>query len=135
MAPMSNQPRGRHRHAGALGRDHLAQAVGQRQQSLTRLEARELVDQCLAEIQAGIERDGLVKLHGFGVFAVADKKERLGRNPKTGEEHVISSRRVVRFRPSAIMLEAIRSPSVEAGATERESTCMTHESQSQRLPR
>ena len=92
----------------AVGRDRLAEAVYRSKRSLSREEARELVDQCLEEIQAGLRRDGLVKLHGFGVFAVADKSERIGRNPRTGEEFPIRSRKTLRFRPSPIMLESIR---------------------------
>ena len=44
-----------------------------------------------------------VKISTFGTFCVNHKNERTGRNPKTGEAAVISARRVVRFRPSAIL--------------------------------
>jgi integration host factor subunit alpha len=51
------------------------------------------------EIRASLENGRQVKLSGFGNFDLRDKKQRPGRNPKTGEEIPISARRVVTFRP------------------------------------
>jgi len=48
-----------------------------------------------------------VKISSFGTFEVLNKKERIGRNPKTKEEAKISSRKIVRFRPSLIFKEKI----------------------------
>lgn len=44
-----------------------------------------------------------VRISGFGVFNVRDKNQRIGRNPKTGQEAIISARRVVTFHPSPVM--------------------------------
>jgi integration host factor subunit alpha len=82
---------------GAVGREQLADAVYRSARNLTRLEARGLVDEVLAEIAEAIVRDGRVSLSGFGLFSTASKGERIGRNPKTGELHPIAPRRVVRF--------------------------------------
>ena len=62
-------------------------------------EARELVELFVEELAASLAVGKQVKLSGFGNFDLRDKKERPGRNPKTGEEIAISARRVVTFRP------------------------------------
>ena len=69
----------------------------------SRGQARALVDQLFAEIQDGLREDGVVSLSGFGVFTLKIKAERLGRNPKTGEEHPICARKSVRFSPCQAM--------------------------------
>ena len=61
---------------------------------------REMLDSVLAEISKALINEEEVKLSGFATFATRQKKQRTGRNPKTGEEAVIPSRRVVTFRPS-----------------------------------
>lgn len=60
-------------------------------------DARHLVDVFFEEIRDTLEKGEEVKLSGFGVFHLRDKTPRPGRNPKTGEEHQISARRVVTF--------------------------------------
>ena len=66
---------------------------------LNKREAKELVEQFFEEIRICLENNEQVKLSGFGNFDLRDKKERPGRNPKTGEDIPISARRVVTFRP------------------------------------
>ena len=48
-----------------------------------------------------------IKISSFGTFQVINKKERIGRNPKTREEAKISSRKVVKFKPSSIFKKKI----------------------------
>lgn len=62
-------------------------------------EAKELVELFFEEIRDSLENNEQVKLSGFGNFDLRDKKQRPGRNPKTGEEIPITARRVVTFRP------------------------------------
>jgi len=62
-------------------------------------EAKELVEMFFEEIRRALEEGEQVKLSGFGNFDLREKKQRPGRNPKTGEEIPISARRVVTFRP------------------------------------
>lgn len=62
-------------------------------------EAKELVELFFDEIRDALENNEQVKLSGFGNFDLRDKKQRPGRNPKTGEEIPITARRVVTFRP------------------------------------
>ena len=66
---------------------------------LNKREAKEFVEAFYEEIRGALENGEQVKLSGFGNFDLRDKKERPGRNPKTGEEIPISARRVVTFRP------------------------------------
>jgi integration host factor subunit alpha len=66
---------------------------------LNKNEARELVELFFEELAASLAVGKQVKLSGFGNFDLRDKKERPGRNPKTGEKIPISARRVVTFRP------------------------------------
>ncbi len=66
---------------------------------LNKREAKELVELFFEEIRGSLEQNEQVKLSGFGNFDLRDKKQRPGRNPKTGEEIPISARRVVTFRP------------------------------------
>ena len=59
-----------------------------------------VVESVLNELKRGLSSDGIVTLRGFGSFHVLNKRERIGRNPKTGEDAVISARRVTTFKAS-----------------------------------
>ena len=66
---------------------------------LNKREAKDMVDRFFEEVRAALEKGESVKLSGVGNFDLRDKKQRPGRNPKTGQEIPISARRVVTFRP------------------------------------
>jgi integration host factor subunit alpha len=66
---------------------------------LNKREAKEIVEMFFEEIRGALEKGQQVKLSGFGNFDLRDKKQRPGRNPKTGQEIPITARRVVTFRP------------------------------------
>lgn len=66
---------------------------------LNKREAKEMVEIFFEEIRDSLVQNEQVKLSGFGNFDLRDKRQRPGRNPKTGEEIPISARRVVTFRP------------------------------------
>lgn len=70
---------------------------------LTRHDCSGLVEMTLDLIVDAVERSETVKLSGFGVFHVREKRERLGRNPKTGDPATIAKRRVIGFRASQVM--------------------------------
>ncbi|MGB6976306.1 MAG: integration host factor subunit alpha [Gammaproteobacteria bacterium] len=72
---------------------HLFHTLG-----LNKREASELVELFFEEICQALEKGESVKLSGYGNFNLRDKKQRPGRNPKTGKEIPISARRVVTFR-------------------------------------
>ncbi|MFO8154870.1 MAG: integration host factor subunit alpha [Pseudomonadota bacterium] len=82
----------------ALTKAALAEKLFQ-ELGLNKREAKEFVEAFFEEIRGALEDGEQVKLSGFGNFDLRDKKERPGRNPKTGEEIPISARRVVTFRP------------------------------------
>jgi integration host factor subunit alpha len=66
---------------------------------LNKREAKDMVDIFFDEIRDSLRSNEQVKLSGFGNFDLRDKRQRPGRNPKTGEEIPISARRVVTFKP------------------------------------
>jgi integration host factor subunit alpha len=66
---------------------------------LNKREAKEIVELFFEKIRAALEKGEQVKLSGFGNFDLREKRQRPGRNPKTGEEIPITARRVVTFRP------------------------------------
>lgn len=68
------------------------------QVKLSRPDARNIVEDMFAEIRDCLAQNETVKISGFGNFELRDKRSRPGRNPKTGEEVLISARRVVSFR-------------------------------------
>ncbi len=70
---------------------------------LSRNECSTLVERTLGLIVESLERGETVKLSGFGVFQVREKRARMGRNPKTGVPAAINPRRVISFRASQIM--------------------------------
>jgi len=65
---------------------------------LNKREAKEMVENFFEVIKKSLEDGEQVKLSGFGNFDLREKKQRPGRNPKTGEEIPISARRVVTFK-------------------------------------
>jgi integration host factor subunit alpha len=87
-------------------RADLYQAIYQKV-GLSATQSAALVELVLKEITDCLERGETVKLSSFGLFVVRKKGQRMGRNPKTGEEAPISPRRVVVFKPSAILKQRI----------------------------
>ena len=68
---------------------------------LSRNESAELLETIFEEIVQSFEKNQKVKITSFGTFNLRYKKERIGRNPKTGEEASITPRTVVSFKPSS----------------------------------
>jgi len=93
---------------GTVTRADLAEAV-YREIGLSRSESSELVESVIDHISEALLRGEQVKLAGFGTFSLRDKKERMGRNPKTGKAVPITPRRVLVFKPSQILRERVDS--------------------------
>ena len=74
---------------------------------LSRNESADLVESVLDEMIDALARDEMVKISSFGSFSVRQKGQRVGRNPKTGEEVPILPRRVLVFRPSHVLKNRI----------------------------
>ena len=83
-------------------RADLCEAVYQKV-GISRTESATLVELVLKEITDRLERGEKVKLSSFGSFVVRKKGQRIGRNPKTGEQVPISARRVMVFKPSSTL--------------------------------
>ena len=97
-----------------LTRADLAEAV-YRKVGLSRTESASLVETVLDEICEAIVRGETVKLSSFATFHVRSKNERVGRNPKTGEEVPILPRRVLVFRASQALKERITATADTSG--------------------
>lgn len=80
----------------------LSEAV-YRELGLSRNELAQLVEAVLEHLAAALEAGENVKISSFGSFRVREKRGRVGRNPKTGEEAPIDPRRVLVFRPSNVL--------------------------------
>lgn len=87
-------------------RAQLAEAIYQ-QVGLSRNESADLVESILQEISDCLAKGEQVKLSSFGSFQVRQKGGRVGRNPKTGEEVPIDPRKVLVFRASHVLKDAI----------------------------
>ena len=78
-----------------------------REIGLSRSESSDLVESVLAHLSDTLVSGEVVKISSFGTFSLRDKKARVGRNPKTGEEAPIIPRRVLTFRPSHLMKSSV----------------------------
>ena len=101
--------------AKTVTRADLCEAVYDRV-GLSRTESAALVELVLKEITDCLERGETVKLSSFGSFIVRHKGQRVGRNPKTGTEVPISPRRVMVFKPSAILKQRINTAPADKAA-------------------
>ncbi len=70
-------------------------------------ESAELVEMVFDIIKSTLETGEKIKIAGFGNFVVKEKADRRGRNPQTGEEIVISARRILTFKPSQVLKASI----------------------------
>jgi integration host factor subunit alpha len=100
-----------------ITRADLSEAVYQ-EVGLSRNESAELVESVLAEIAEALTRGETVKVSSFGSFSVRQKGQRVGRNPKTGEEVPILPRRVLVFRASHVLKNRINAASQEGAAAQ-----------------
>ena len=76
---------------------------------MTKIQAREAVEAIIRIIKSSLENGDDVLLSGFGKFNVKAKSARKGRNPHTGESVMLDARKVVTFKPSAILREKVNS--------------------------
>jgi integration host factor subunit alpha len=94
--------------AGTLTRADLSEAI-HNEIGLSRAECASLVEDVLERVSAALASGDNVKISGFGTFILRNKRERVGRNPKTGVEVPIAPRRVLTFRASQKMRGRIES--------------------------
>ena len=94
------------RSVGTLTRADLAEIINRRM-GLSRAESLEMVESILDKMSTALEGGENVKISGFGTFVLRDKRERIGRNPKTGVEVPITPRGVLTFRASQLLKEKV----------------------------
>ena len=91
-----------------ITRFHIADSI-HNEFGLPKKDCIELVSDILDLIVEGLQNSGKVKIHNFGTFIVRNKKSRIGRNPKTKEEVMISERKVISFKASKNVLKYLNS--------------------------
>jgi integration host factor subunit alpha len=85
---------------------------------LSKNESEEMVEEVLELIKATLEGGENLKISGFGNFVVKKKADRKGRNPQTGEPITIEARKVLTFKPSPILKQAVNNdPASESSST------------------
>jgi nucleoid DNA-binding protein len=77
---------------------------------MTKKEAEQVLDAVLDSIGEALSRGESIDLRGFGSFRISEKKERQGRNPRTGETLTIAARRAAVFKPSRELNELLGAP-------------------------
>jgi len=89
-----------------LTKDHIINTIHD-QLDLTKNRSAQLVESILEIMKTKLENGEDMLISGFGKFCVKDKRERRGRNPQTGEDLMLGSRRVVIFKCSKVLRERI----------------------------
>ena len=95
-----------------ITRDDIAEFINQ-EFGLTKIDCNHFVNDLIEEIISGLILYNIVKIHNFGTFKIKNKKERIGRNPKTKEDIMIPSRNVISFTISKNLLNIINKNSNE----------------------
>jgi integration host factor subunit alpha len=106
------------RTGNSVTRFELCEAVYQKVGRLSRTDSSALVELVLKEITDCLEKGDTAKLASFGSFIVRKKSQRVGRNPKTGVKVQIAPRRVIVFKPSAILKRQINRQPSDSAAVE-----------------
>ena len=81
--------------------------------SYSKRDAADIVESVFETMKDTLGKGEKIKISGFGNFVVRDKRERVGRNPQTGEQIMISARRVLTFKPSQVLKNALNHDSPE----------------------
>lgn len=76
--------------------------------NLTQIDVKKIVQRTLDVVVESLERGETVELRNFGVFKVKNRRGRLGRNPRTGEEVAVPEKKVVVFKPGLILKNKVR---------------------------
>lgn len=76
--------------------------------NLTQIDVKKIVQKMLDIISDSLERGETVELRNFGVFKVKNRRGRLGRNPRTGQEVSVPEKRVVVFKPGLILKDKVK---------------------------
>ena len=96
----------------------IVETVYEKVGGFSKKEAAEIVETVFDTIKETLERGEKIKISGFGNFVVRDKNARAGRNPQTGQEITISARRVLTFKPSQVLKNALNGEAAPTAAEE-----------------
>ena len=80
---------------------------------LSKYDCNNLVKEIIEQIISGLINHSIVKIHNFGTFKLRKKNQRVGRNPKTKEEVMITARKVISFIPSQYLLKKINKDNID----------------------
>tara|TARA_B100000029_G_scaffold500195_2_gene571588 strand:- start:283 stop:585 length:303 start_codon:yes stop_codon:yes gene_type:complete len=86
-----------------ITKDDIAESIN-RDFGLSKKDCLNIVKDIIDQIILGLQKNHIVKIHNFGTFKLKRKKSRIGRNPKSKKEFIISERNVISFKPSKIVL-------------------------------
>ena len=89
-----------------ISRDDIANSIN-KEFGFSRKECLDIVNDIIEIIIEGLELNKFVKIHNFGTFKLKRKAKRIGRNPKTKEEFIISDRNVITFKASKNIINYI----------------------------
>ena len=81
----------------------IVEKLAEKLSRFTKRECDEITDLVLELIKRVLEKEGKLKIAGFGNFEVKRKKDRRGRNPQTGEEMTITARKILTYHPSVVL--------------------------------
>jgi integration host factor subunit alpha len=90
-----------------LTKEGLIQQVYKQNEKISKIQATDSVEAFLRISKSSLINGSDLLLSGFGKFNVKDKKTRKGRNPQTGEDLILDTRRVVTFNPSGILRDKV----------------------------
>ena len=88
----------------------IVQAVYNRLGGFSKKESADLADLVFETMKETLGRGEKIKISGFGNFVLRDKRKRQGRNPQTGAPIIITERRVLSFKPSQLLKQALNAP-------------------------
>lgn len=98
---------GNKRAGPSMTKADIVQAVYTRLGGFSKKESADLVDLVFETMKETLGRGEKIKISGFGNFVLRDKRQRQGRNPQTGDPIVITSRRVLNFKASQLLKQAL----------------------------
>jgi len=92
---------------GSVTKAEIIEAVYDKVGGFSKKEASEIVEAIFETMKDVVAKGQKIKISGFGNFVVRAKKERVGRNPQTGQPIPISARRVLKFNQSQVLMAAL----------------------------
>ncbi len=93
-----------------MTKSELIEIVSNRQDQITRYEAEVVINSVFQAISDALANGNRVELRGFGSFSIRERRDRMGRNPKTGESVYVPSKLVPHFKPGKELRERVDHP-------------------------